>query len=118
MRHSEIALQNLLRVAPALLAHHHHCLTIQPSPATDDCRIVAKCAITVQLYEIREDESDELGRERPLRITCNLNALPRSEVVINLIPQLDELLLERRDFFDNTELLIAGKLLQLVDLPL
>jgi hypothetical protein len=38
--------------------------------------------------------------------------------VINLIAQLDELLLERRDLVHNTELLIAGKLLQLVDLPL
>ena len=38
--------------------------------------------------------------------------------MIDLVPQLDELLLERRDLVDDAELLITGEFLQLLDLTL
>ena len=80
--------------------------------------IVAKSAVAVQLDEVGEDELDELGRERPLHVSRDLHALPGREAVIDLVAQLDELLLERRDLFRDAHLLVARQPLELLDLAL
>ena len=61
-------------------------------------------------------ELDVVERERALRAARDLHALPRREVLVDLLAQVGELLLERRDLFVDVELLPAGEPLQLVDL--
>ena len=42
MRHAEVALEILLRVAAALVADDHHRLAVEARPAADDRRVFAK----------------------------------------------------------------------------
>src|SRR4029079_11297373 len=60
MRHAEVALEELLGVAPALMADDHHRFSIESRPAGNDRRVIAECAITMQLYEICENQIDQL----------------------------------------------------------
>ena len=55
VRHAEVALQVLLRVAAALVADHHHRVAVEPRPAAHDRRVVAEEPVAVQLDEVGED---------------------------------------------------------------
>ena len=77
MRHPEVALEILLGVAAALLAHHHHRFTIEACPPANDRRVLTEQPVAVKLHEIGEAESDVVERERPLGVPSDLNALQR-----------------------------------------
>src|SRR6267143_4939095 len=118
MRHSEIALQLLLGVAATLVSDHHHGVIVETRPATNDRRVVAVGPISVELDEIRECELDVVGGEWPPWIAGDLNALKRSEVLVDFFAQIFELPLEGLDRFRDAELAVARRLLDFVDLPL
>src|SRR5262249_14220438 len=71
-RHSEIAVQLLLGVAPFLLAHHHDRPAFEESRAAHDGRIVGIQAIAVDFLEIRKDTLDVIERMRALGVTGEL----------------------------------------------
>src|SRR6185369_10052343 len=118
VRHAEVPPENFLRVASALLPHHHHRLAVEARPPANNCRIVAKSAIAMELDEIGEDQLDELRGERPLDVASHLDSLPWGETVIDLVAQLGELLLERGNLLVDAHLLIAGETLELLYLAL
>src|SRR5687768_11136910 len=118
VRHAEVPLQNLLGITAALLTHHHDGLAIEARPTANDRRVVPVSAVAMQLDEVGENELNQLGRERSLHVSRDLYALPRAQVVVYLVAKLGQLLLEWSDLLHNAELLVAGKTLELVNLPL
>ena len=110
MRHPEVALQVLLRVAAALVADHHHRLAVEARPPADDRGVLAERAVAVQLDEVGEAEPQVVVGERPLVAPRHLHALQRREVAIDRLAQLDELPLERRDLLHHVELPLVGEL--------
>src|SRR4029077_4054855 len=88
LRLAEIAHQSLLGVAAFLVTHHRHRPTVKFGQPRDDGFVVAVSAIAVQLDKIGEQQSDKIQRVRPLRMPRDLRALPGTEMVIKLAPQL------------------------------
>jgi len=76
MRHSKIPLQLLLRVAPTLMADHHHRIVVETRPPADDRCIVAEGAIAMKLDEIGEREADVVRGKRTSRVARNLAVRP------------------------------------------
>ena len=66
MRHSEVSLQLLLRVATALMANDHHRVVIEARPTANDSSVITKGAITMQLDKICKSEPDIVGGEGAL----------------------------------------------------
>src|SRR6185503_9653485 len=118
MRHAEVAFEQLLCVASSLMPDYHNRFAVEASPPGDDRRVIAKRAIAMQLDEISKNQIYQLGRERTLWASRNLNPLERREVAVDLVAQLAKLLLERCDFIRDVHLSFAGEPLQLVDLYL
>jgi hypothetical protein len=118
VRHPEVALEILLRVAASLLTHDHDRLAIQARPPPDDRRILTEQPIAVELHEVREAHPDVIECEGTLRIASHLDPLKRRQVLVDLGPKVIELPLEGRDLRVHTELLIPRQLLQLIDLLL
>ena len=100
------------------MADHHYRVVIETRPAADDGGVVAEGSIAVELDEIRECELDVVGREWPPGVAGDLNALKRSEVLVDLFAQIFELALEGLDRFRDAELTVARRFLDFVDLPL
>src|SRR5215210_6025985 len=115
MRHAEIATQLLLGVTAALMADRHHRVVVEARPPADDCGIVAKSAISMELHEIGEGEADVVGSKRAPWIACYLNSLKRREIPVHLFTQVGELPFEGLDRLGNAELTVARRLLDLVD---
>src|SRR3954454_3243067 len=118
MRHSEVALQLLLGVAPALVPDHHDRVVVEACPAADDRRVVTERAIPVELDEIGEGKPYVIRGERALRVARDLYPLEGREVLVNFLAQIVELALQRLDRFCYAELTVPCRLLDLVDLPL
>ena len=95
MRHPEVAVQVLLRVAAALVADQHHRLAFQPRPSGEDGRIFAKQPIAVQFHEIGEGQLDVVRGEGAARNPGYLHALQRRELPVDLDAKRAELLLKR-----------------------
>src|SRR5258706_10852666 len=118
MRHSEVALELLLRVAAPLVSDHHHRVVVETRPPADDRRVVTVGSISVELNEIRERELDVIGGEGPPGIAGDLNALKRGKVFVDFLAQVFELSLEGLDRFRDAELAVARRFLDFVDLSL
>src|SRR6266702_1781396 len=118
MRHSEVAAQILLRVPATLMSDDHHRVAVEARPTADDRRVLTKRTVSVELDKVGEDEPKIVVRQRPLVRPSNLHALQRSEILVDLLAQLAELALQRRNLLGDIELAITGELLQLVDLSL
>ena len=118
MRHAEVALQLLLRVAAALVSDDHYRVVVQTRPTADDRGVVAKCAIAVELDEIGEGEPDVIRGEWALGVARDLHPLEWGEILVDFLAQVVELALERLDRLCHAELTVACRLLDLVDLPL
>ena len=118
MRHPEIALEILLGVAATLVPNHHHGLPVQPGPPAHDGRIFAEGAIAMQLDEVGEAEAEVVIGERTLVAARHLHPLQRREAPVDVIPQLEELLLQRRDLVCHVQCLLAHHLPQFLDLAL
>ena len=116
--HPEVAPEILFRVATTLVADDHHRFVIETSPPTDDRSVLAKISVAVQLDEVREAQSNVVFGERTLVASCDLDALERREILVNLLAKLSELLLERRDLLGDVQLLVPGEPFELVDLLL
>src|SRR5258706_4049268 len=117
-RLSEFAFQLLFGVAAWLVSDPHQGVIVERRPPADDRRVVAVGPISVELDEIRECELDVVGGEWPPWIARDLNALKRSEVLVDFLAQIFELPLEGLDRFRDAELAVARRLLDFVDLPL
>ena len=65
---------------------------------------------------IRTPHASRLASERALRIARDLHALPRCEIAVDLLAQLDQRSLERGDLIRNVHLPLTGEPLELVDL--
>src|SRR5262249_15809343 len=90
MWHTEVALEILLGVPPLLMSNDHRGHTGQPRPATDDCRVVAKQSIAVELDEIGEDGAQVVERVRAARVAGDHDALHWRQALIDLRPELLE----------------------------
>src|SRR6185437_5589228 len=74
-------------------------ITVSPSRRAQPPTIAASSrkARSPQLDEVREGELHVVERERPLDVPRYLHPLPRREILIDLLAQIGQLLLERRD---------------------
>jgi len=118
MWHPEVAPEILLGIPAALVADDHDGLAVQPGPSSHDGSVLAERAIAVQLDEVREDQPVVVIGERALVRSRDLHALQGGEVPVDLLAQLGELALQRRDLLGNVQLAVPGEPFQLVDLLL
>ena len=74
---AEVALEVFLGVAALLVADNDHALTADARESAGHRRVVADVAIPVEFAEIRESEGDVVEHERTVRVTGDLDSLPR-----------------------------------------
>ncbi len=84
LRHTEVALNFILRVAPFLLRDDHDRFAVEIGRAANQSAVVAHLAVTVQLLKVFKNRVDVIERVRALRMTSDLNFLPGSEVAIDI----------------------------------
>jgi hypothetical protein len=93
MRAAEIAHHIFFCVATFLVGDDDAALCAKCGQTARHCSIVGKAAISMQLNPICKAPFDVVHRERPLRMSRDLHALPGSEIAINLPPRFAKFLL-------------------------
>ena len=87
----EVSDHALLGVASFLLSDHRHWTPFELCQTRNQCAVIAKSAVAVQLHKIGKQLRDVVGQIRPLRMARNLRALPWAEVRIELLAKLRHL---------------------------
>ncbi len=75
--HPEVALNVLLGRRPLLLADDHDRPAAELGDATDDRRVIAERAVSMQLLKALEDAVDDVERVRARDVPRELDRLPR-----------------------------------------
>src|SRR5207237_6110123 len=85
--HAKIAVNLLPRVAGLLMPDQQHLFTVETGHATNNCGIVTKGAIAVNLTPISEDALNIVEEVRALRMTRQFCLFPCVQVRINLLAE-------------------------------
>jgi len=99
LAHAEVPHGALFGIATLLVAEHHAGRAVEARQPADDRQVVGKMPVPVQLDEIREDFLDVIERVRPLGMPGNLGDLPRRQVAVDVLGELQALFAELVDFF-------------------
>ena len=75
--HAKIPVHFFGHRLPALMANHYHWHTPKTCQTADNCRIIAKDAIAVQLHEFGAQRLNIIERIGPVRVPRELHPLPR-----------------------------------------
>jgi hypothetical protein len=74
------------------MSHYEHGPTMKAREASDNRRIVAECAVSMQFGKIGAEQADEVECIRPLRVAGKLCALPRADMGEEFTAQFRNLL--------------------------
>src|SRR5581483_923829 len=85
IRHAKIAVNLLARVAGLLMPDQQHLFTVEAGHATNNCGVVTKSAIAVNLTPLSKDALDIVEKVWALRMTRQLCLFPCVQVRINLL---------------------------------
>ena len=80
IRHTEIAIHLLLGIASLLVTDDQHFLSVETRHAADDCGIVGKTAVAVDLAPVGEDALHVIQCVGALGMARHLGALPGIQV--------------------------------------
>ena len=118
VRHPEVTAQVLLHVPALLLADDHDGAPVQACPPAYDGLVVAEVPVAVELHPVGEDALHVIERERPPRMTRDLDLLDGLQGVVRLALELAELPAQHIDFVGYVDAFAVRQIEQLVDLRL
>src|ERR1700729_2686120 len=87
IRHTEISIDVLLRVARLLLPNQDDFFAVKPRHSAHDRRIIPKSAVAMNLAPISKNALHIIKGVRPLRMPRQIRALPRIQVQRYLAPK-------------------------------
>src|SRR5882724_378296 len=89
----EIAHHVFLGVAPFLVSDHDTALRAEHGETAWHGFVIGKTTIAVQFNPICKTPFDIIESKRPLHVSCDLDALPGSQVTVDLAPRFAKLAL-------------------------
>ena len=110
--HAEIADDVLLGVPTLLLGNDHDGAALEEGGATDQCPVVVKLAVAVELLKVGAEGADVVEGVGALGVAGDLHALPRGEVGVD-VPLGDlDLFLDGGQLAGHVDVVLKGLLVQ------